>query len=154
MTLNPFNTLLRISLCGLISTPLSLNAYSSQKIVANWAALSFAGTASISFRVSSAEKDIRGDLITIAISGPVNQQISCSIDGKAQCCRIQHLMAGNYRVTAMGLTDDNQHYSANAAETPVQLRAHQDVAMSIIYVVKQRSMAASSPTNLSVKNPA
>ncbi len=137
MTRKRLNALLRISLCGLISTLLSSNAYSSQKTVANQTAFSSQQNASISFNVASTVKPIQGDLITIAISGPTNQQISCPIGGKAQNCTLNHLKAGSYYVTAMGLTDSAQHYVGNAVEEPVQLLAHHNALAVIVYSPSQ-----------------
>ena len=147
------HTLLHTSLCGLISILFSSNAYSSQKIVASRAAISSQQAASISFQVVSSVKPIQGDLITIAISGPTNQQISCPIGGKVQSCTIHHLKPGSYHVTAMGLTDSDQHYVGSAAEEPIQLQANQGVATVITYVA-QHPASTSSQTNPGVKNHA
>ena len=151
MTRKTVYTLFHISLCGLISILLSSNAYSSQKVVANWTAPSSQQTASISFHVASTVKSIQGDLITIAISGPVNQQISCPISGKSQHCTLHHLKPGRYHVTAMGLTDSDQHYVGSAAEEPVVVSVNDHAITTITYAAKPERLT-STKTNPSVKN--
>jgi len=113
------------SICSLIST-ISYAEPAQTTVVAT-------GTAAIIFQVQSNDKTIQGDIATIAISGPVKNQVSCTIGNTKSPCMIQNLPAGRYAISAMGIPDNKQHYQGNATITPITLKTGEQQVSEVHY---------------------
>ena len=133
--------LISTGVCGFFSA-LCINTYASPAVTLKAAASQPTGTASIAFQITSANKEAQGDLATIAISGPVNNQVTCPIGGKTTQCTINNLPAGQYYISAMGVTDGNDHYQGNATTSPVVLQAGQQITGVIDYQLEKSTKTA------------